>query len=79
MPWRETNPVPARVQCMAAYLSQCYSMTALCARVGIRRNTGYQWVRRYTAEGLVGLQEKSRVPHGTRINLSNNQSVALSW
>jgi putative transposase len=54
MPWKETNPMNERVQFIAAYLSQVYSMTELCERFGIRRNTGYKWVRRYTKEGLLG-------------------------
>ena len=44
-------------------LNHVYSMTELCERFGIRRNTGYTWVRRYTTAGLAGLQEKSRAPH----------------
>lgn len=42
MPWKVTDPMNARVQFMAAYLSQVYSMTELCERFGIRRNTGYK-------------------------------------
>jgi putative transposase len=62
MPWKETDPMTERLQFIATYLSQVYSMTELCERFGIRRNTGYQWVRRYTAQGLAGLQEQSRAP-----------------
>ena len=37
-------------------------MTELGELFGMRRNTGYTWVRRYAEQGLVGLQEKSRAP-----------------
>ena len=63
MPWKETDPMNERVQLIAAYLSEVFSMTELCERFGIRRNTGYKWVRRYTEQGVVGLQEQSRAPH----------------
>ena len=63
MPWKETDPMTERLPCMAAYLHQVYSMTALCERFGIRRHTGYTWVRRDPEPGLAGLQEQSRAPH----------------
>jgi putative transposase len=62
MPWKETDPMHERVQFIAAYLNPVYSMTELCEPFGIRRNTGYQWVRRDPEPGLAGLQEKSRAP-----------------
>ncbi len=77
MPWRETDPMNERVQFIAAYLSQCYSITELCERFGIRRNTGYKWVRRYTEQGLAGLQEKSRAPHHCPHRLSQEGAAAL--
>jgi transposase InsO family protein len=41
-------------------------MTLLCDRYGISRETGYVWKRRYEAEGVAGLAERSRAPrrHG---------------
>ena len=63
MPWKETAPMLERPLCIAADLSHVYSMTELCERFGIRRNTGYTWVRRYPEQGLAGLQEQSRAPH----------------
>jgi len=48
---------------IAACLSGDDSMTVLCARHGISRQTGYQLKRRYLAEGARGLDERSRAPH----------------
>ena len=42
MPWKETDPMNERVQFIAAYLSDVYSMTELCERFGIRRNAGHK-------------------------------------
>jgi putative transposase len=63
MPWKETDPMTERLQFITTYLSQVYSMTELCERFGIRRNTSSKWGRRYIGQGLAGLQEKSRAPH----------------
>lgn len=77
MPWKETNPMHERVQFIAAYLSEVYSMTELCERFGIRRNTGYKWVRRYTTEGRGGLQEKTRTPHHCPHRMAQAVAAAL--
>jgi len=39
------------------------SFSAVCARYGVSRVTGYKWWERYEAEGLEGLWERSRAPH----------------
>jgi transposase InsO family protein len=39
------------------------SMTELCRRFGISRETGYQHLRRYQAEGVDGLKDRSSRPH----------------
>lgn len=77
MPWKKTDPMNERLQFVAAYLSGLYSMTELCERAGIQRNTGYKWVRRYEAEGLPGLQEKSRAPKHCPHRISAEVEAAL--
>jgi transposase InsO family protein len=39
------------------------NVTQLCAAAGISRKTFYKWRARFVAEGLVGLQPRSRRPH----------------
>lgn len=39
------------------------SMTELCQRYGIARETGYVWLRRYRKHGLAGLVERARDAH----------------
>jgi len=36
------------------------SMSELCRRFEISRKTGYKWLRRYRAEDLCGLADRSR-------------------
>jgi len=45
------------------YDSGEHSMTELCQRFGIARETGYVWLRRYRQAGLPGLVERNRVAH----------------
>lgn len=40
-----------------------WTMTELCDRYGISRKTGYKLVRRFEAEGVEGLADRSRAPH----------------
>ncbi len=39
------------------------SVSELCRRYGISRVIGYKWYRRFQAEGLEGLEDRSRAPH----------------
>jgi transposase InsO family protein len=44
------------------YQQDEHTMTELCERYGIARETGYVWWRRYRAQGLEGLLELNRAP-----------------
>ena len=45
------------------HLREPGNFSQLCERCGISRKTGYKWVERYQAEGIEGLEERSRRPH----------------
>ena len=45
-------------------------MKALCGEYGVSRQTGYKWVLRFKAQGLPGLEERSRRPRGSPIATS---------
>lgn len=63
MPWKETQPMHERVRFVVAHQSGLYSMSELCKAYGVSRKSGYKWVARWTAEGISGLEERSRAPH----------------
>ncbi len=63
MPWLETNPVLERRHFIQDYESGHWTMTELCLRYGISRNTGYKWLDRYRQSGGSGLHDRSRAPH----------------
>ena len=39
-----------------------YTMTELCERFEIARETGYTWLRRYQRGGLEALRDRDRAP-----------------
>lgn len=63
MPWRETSPMEQRLEFIREYESDLFTMTELAAQYGITPKTGYKWLERYAAEGLLGLGDRSRRPH----------------
>jgi putative transposase len=48
------------------YDSGEHTMTELCQRFEIARETGYVWLRRYRQTGVAGLMERSRAAHRHR-------------
>ena len=62
MPWLETNPVLERRHFIHDYISGHWTMTELCLRYSISRNTGYKWLDRYRQSGGSGLHDHSRAP-----------------
>ncbi len=63
MPWRRTGVLDERLKFIAAYLENAESIAALCRRFGVSRETAHKMLRRYAAEGLDGLRDRSRAPH----------------
>lgn len=62
MPWKTTDPMSERMKFILLHQSGHWSMSELCAHLGISRKTGYLLLKRYAAEGAAGLQERSRAP-----------------
>jgi putative transposase len=51
------------------------SIVSLAESYGVTRKTIYKWIERHAAEGVAGLQDRSRVPHTSPQQLSE-QTVA---
>ena len=63
MPWEETSTVDERLEFVKDYQAGLDTMTELCDRFGISRQTGYKWLGRYETGGVLALQDQSRRPH----------------
>lgn len=64
MPWKEVHPLDQRIELIKAYESGCFTVMELSEQFGVSRKTAYKWIHRNEAEGLAGLVELSRAPHG---------------
>ena len=64
MVWKETCVMDERMCFVAAHLEGRGTISALCRQFGISRKTGHKWLRRYESEGVAGLEDRSRAPHG---------------
>ena len=62
MPWKVSGVVEKRRQFVKEWLSEQWTMTELCERHGIARQTGYNTLARYQQSGWEGLEEQSRAP-----------------
>ena len=62
MPWKEIGIVEKRTQFVEQWLAQEWTMTELCARHGVSRQTGYNTLARYQQMGWAGLEEQSHAP-----------------
>ena len=62
VPWREISKVELRKDFAEAVLVDGVPMADACRLHGISRPTGYKWLRRYEAQGMHGLQDRSRAP-----------------
>jgi putative transposase len=63
MPWKEIGIVEKRTEFVKQWLAQEWTMTELCARHGISRQSGYNTLARYQQWGWEGLEARSQAPH----------------
>jgi transposase len=61
VPWKASTPVDLRME-MIARLGRGETLAQLCREYGISRKTGEKFKKRYRAEGVLGLQDRSRAP-----------------
>ena len=62
MPWKETSLMEQRLEFALRWAKHETSMAELCRAFEISRQTGYELVACYRAEGLEGLKPHSRAP-----------------
>jgi putative transposase len=62
MGWMETCAVAERTRFVMAVEKREESFAAVCRRFGVSRKTGYKWLGRYQADGVMGLVDRSRAP-----------------
>jgi putative transposase len=63
MPWKASSVMEEKLRFVFEYELRGHSMSELCQRYGISRETGYGVLRRYRQAGMAGLVERSRATH----------------
>jgi putative transposase len=66
MPWKESSVMEEKLRFILEYEVGEESMTELCQRYDISRETGYLTLRRYRMAGLAGLLSQSHAAHRHR-------------
>lgn len=62
MPWKIINTMDQKIQLIADWQSQNFSLIDLSQKYGISRPTVYKLIKRYEQLGIEGLKEQSRAP-----------------
>lgn len=62
MPWSEISAEEQRKGFVDEWMAKDATVTQLCERFGVSRQTGYKWIRRFKEEGQRGLGDRSRAP-----------------
>jgi transposase InsO family protein len=60
MPWKIHDQVSQRLELVALAPGGSVTFTALCARFGVSRKTGYKYLANYRARGIAGLLDQPR-------------------
>src|SRR3989442_15074247 len=63
MPWKASSVMEEKLRFVFEYESDERSMTELCQRYEITRETGYVWLRRYRPARAGGVGEHNRAAH----------------
>lgn len=63
MAWKEVSAMEAIMSFVLSVKEAAFSFASLCRRYQISRQIGYKWWRRFQAEGMAGVYERSCRPH----------------
>jgi transposase-like protein len=77
MSWSASTTEVVRLEFIMVATEPGVSMSEACRQFGISRKTGYKWLYRHRAEGLPGLQDRSRRPNTSPLQVSGEVVVAV--
>ena len=73
----ELSVVEQRYHAVMEVLAAGATKTDVAGRYGVSRRSVHEWVRRYQAEGLPGLADRSHRPHGHPAQMPAEVEVAV--
>ncbi len=65
MPWKEVSIMSQRLEFVTLATAENANLRHLCRCFGISPNTAYKWLDRFQADGMSGLEDRSRRPHNS--------------
>jgi putative transposase len=77
MPWSVQTPMSRRLEFAETAARGLHTMTEFCARYGVSRRVGYEWLARYHAEDAAGLLDQSRRPRGSPRAIADDVAARL--
>jgi transposase InsO family protein len=79
MPWK-SSIMSQRQEFVMLAIAENVNLRQLCRRFSVSPTTGYKWLKRYQADGVMGLKDQSRRPHhspGHTLELIEQKVVQL--
>lgn len=73
MPWKNESPMEQKQRFVSLLRSDRFTMVELCESFGISRKTGHKWKGRYEAQGMSGIEDRSRAPR--RVTCRTEEAV----
>ena len=68
MAWKEVSIMSQRLEFVTFAIAENANLRRLCRRFDISPNTAYKWLDRFRAEGVSGLEDRSRRPHNSPVH-----------
>lgn len=72
MPWKEMCTMGIREEFVVRALAPDANVSALCREYGVSRKTGYKWLERFKEGGLLALEDASRKPRESPLQVSGD-------
>ena len=72
MPWKEETMITKRTEFALRAMQPDINFSELCQEYGISRRVGYKWKKRFEEEGSSGMQERSRRPQNSPIEIDED-------
>lgn len=77
MPWQKASLMEIRKELVLRALEPGANISELASEYGVSRKTVHKWLNRFRAEGLAGLQDRSRCPHDRKLAASGEVVMKL--
>jgi transposase InsO family protein len=80
MPWKERPVKDQRLTLASCVVDLKHSLAATAREMGVSRKTAYKWVKRYRADQMASMADRSRRPHcSPKRSCDSIEQQVLGW